>query len=177
MQAIRQTLESAQNLQTSNGSSERCELSISTPPRKSLGVSREKLSAMVQVLAKRWLSQGWRVMDEEDSEPMALVCNESLDSERIPFRYYEELYRRSVKLRSRRLAQGLKCDDFSVEMMIACWPSLAGEIREREKAERRFLPANAESTCELCFGSGMRKKINENDPKLSGYVVCDHGNA
>lgn len=132
---------------------------------------------MLNVLNKRWLSMGWRVMDPQDSEAMALVWIESLDRERIPFHHYDELYRRSVRLRSHRLWKGLQCDDFSVEMMIACWPPLVQEIREREKAERRFLPPNAESTCELCFGSGMRKKINEKDPKLSGFVPCDHGNS
>lgn len=107
---------------------------------------------------------------------MALVWIEALDREKIPHKYYEELYRRSVELRSRRIAQGLRCDDFSVEMMIACWPGLVNYLNEQRVKAGRYLERNAESDCELCFGSGMRKQINERDPRRSGFVVCDHGN-
>ena len=110
---------------------------------------------MLNVLNKRWLSQGWRVMDEKDSEPMALVWIESLDEARIPYKHYEALYRKAIGLRARRLEQGMKCDDFSVDMMIACWPTYAEELRQKDIAAHRYLPDTAASDCPLCFGAGM----------------------
>jgi hypothetical protein len=141
-----------------------------------LGISREKINAMMNVLNKRWLSQGWHVMNPKDSETMALVWIEVLDLNRIPFHHYETLYHRSVELRARRLAQGLKCDDFSVDMMVSCWPGLAQELHDKRVKTGRYLEPNAASDCEMCFGSGMRKKVNERNPQLSGFVPCDHGN-
>lgn len=125
---------------------------------------------MLNVLDKRWLSMGWRAMDPKDSEVMALVWIEILDRERVPYQHYEELYRRCVGLRARRLSQGLKCDDFSVEMMIACWPSLAAEIRERMVKEGRYLEQNAAAGCEKCYGTGMEVVPGK------GARVCKHGN-
>lgn len=94
-------------------------------------------------------------MDEADSEPMALVWIESLDGARVPFERYAELYRRSIELRARRLAQGLKCEDFSVDMMIACWRELCKEIDKNMRDSGRYLPETAESDCPRCYGSGM----------------------
>jgi hypothetical protein len=131
---------------------------------------------MMNVLNKRWLSQGWRVMDPKDSEAMALVWIESLDAHRVPYDQYAELYRRSIDLRVRRLNQGLRCDDFSVDLMLACWPSLRDELHDKRVREGRYLESNAASDCDMCHGGGMRLKVNEHDPSKSGYVRCDHGN-
>lgn len=94
-------------------------------------------------------------MNPKDSETMALVWIEMLDGQRIPYQHYETLYKRSVELRARRMSQGLKCDDFSVEMMIACWPSLAKEIHDKRVAEGKYLSSTAESDCDRCYGSGI----------------------
>lgn len=110
---------------------------------------------MMNVLGKRWLSMGWRVMDSADSEAMALVWIETLDEEKIPFKHYGELYRRAVRLRSDRLERGLKCDDFSVEMMIVCWRELSREIEQRMRESGRYLPDTAASDCPRCYGAGM----------------------
>lgn len=107
-------------------------------------------------------------MDEADSEPMALVWIESLDAARIPFEQYAELYRRSITLRARRLAQGLKCEDFSVDMMIACWPSLAQELEQERINSGRYLSETAISDCPRCFGSGMEVVPGK------GAKVCQH---
>lgn len=138
-----------------------------------MGISREKVTAMLAVLNKRWLSQGWRVMDPKDSEPMALTWIELLDKNKIPFQHYHELYTRSIGLRSARMQQGLKCDDFSVDMMIACWPSLKNELKQKEIEARNLLPENAESVCQHCFGTGFRIEM------VDGYRnsrKCDHTN-
>ena len=109
---------------------------------------------MLNVLNKRWLTQGWRVMDKADAEIMAIAWIEVLDQYKVPHDQYAELYRRCLELRSRRLSNGLKCDDFSVEMMIACWPSLAKEIHDKRVAEGKYLSSTDESDCDRCYGSG-----------------------
>ena len=139
---------------TQNASTSITKSSANTPPRRNLGISREKITAMLNVLNKRWLTQGWRVMDKADAEIMAIAWIEVLDQYKVPHDQYAELYRRCLELRSRRLSNGLKCDDFSVEMMIACWPSLAKEIHDKRVAEGKYLSSTAESDCERCYGSG-----------------------
>lgn len=131
---------------------------------------------MLNVLNKRWLTMGWRVMDRDDAEVMAIAWIEFMDTQKIPHEHYAELYKRALELRTRRLNAGMKCEDFSAELMAAGWPSLADELRQKRIRSGRFLESNAASDCELCFGSGMRKKTNEQNPKLSGFVPCDHGN-
>lgn len=118
-------------------------------------VSRQKLAAMLTVLHKRWLSNGWRALDPADAEPMALAWIDALDRARVPHRYYNELYHRAIELRSRRLSNGLGCDDFSVEMMIACWHTLSDELRNADIQTGRYLPATAASDCDRCYGSGV----------------------
>jgi len=130
--------------------------------------------AMLAVLNKRWMSQGWRVMDPKDSEPMALTWIESLDRERIPFEHYNELYRRSVSLRSQRLAQGLKCDDFSVDMMIACWPGLKADLHQRDIDSGRLLTATAPTQCLRCYGTGLEQIYDEAGNKLGVREGCKH---
>lgn len=127
------------------------------------------MAAMLTVLNKRWLSMGWRAMDKADSEPMALVWIEQLDNEKVPHTAYYELYSRSVGLRARRFEQGLKADDFSVDMMIACWPALRTELRQREIDAGRTLGANAASVCQRCDGSGWRPVEG-----ADAVTKCDH---
>jgi hypothetical protein len=86
---------------------------------------------------------------------MALAWIEALNREGVPWQRYDEIYHRTIKLRARRFAAGLQCDDFSVEMMIACWNELEEDIRQREIASRQYIPAVAESGCDKCFGTGV----------------------
>jgi hypothetical protein len=127
---------------------------------------------MLDVLKKRWQTRGWRPMEPADSEPMALDWIETMDREHIPFQHYRELYFRSLQLRANRMEQGLECDDFSVEMMIACWPSLRQELKQKEIDAGRTLSANAESVCKWCLGTGWRNG-DMNDPS-KGVKRCDH---
>ena len=124
--------------------------------------------AMLSVLNRRWLANGWRALDAADAEPMALAWIELMQAARIPADAYEELYFAAIKLRARRLELGMKCDDFSAELLIACWP----EVRERREREAirsgRILPDTAASDCERCFGTGMEVV------KGKGARPCDH---
>lgn len=134
------------------------------------------MAAMLTVLNKRWISQGWRAMDKADSEPMALVFIEALNRENVPYQYYGELFQRSIALRSSRLAAGLKCEDFSVDLMLACWPVLREELHQREIDAGRTLPSTAQSQCERCLGSesGMERIYDENGDYLGVKKGCDH---
>lgn len=133
--------------------------SVNIPLRQSLGIGREKITAMLDVLKSRWQTRGWHPMVKGDSEPMAIEFIRELDRHGIPWQHYRELYNRSIDLRSRRMEQGLKTDDFSVDMMIACWPSLVTELRDREIAEGRTLTSNAETQCPNCDGTGLEKIV------------------
>jgi hypothetical protein len=127
---------------------------------------------MVAVLNKRWLSMGWRVMDKDDSEPMALVFLERLEG--IPYQYFDELAKRAGNLRARRIEQGLKVDDFSADMMVACWPALRADIKEREIAAGRTLTGTAESQCPGCHGTGMERLFDAAGKHLGTRPGCKH---
>ena len=130
--------------------------------------SQEKMTAMMNVLAKRWLTMGWRIQDPDDAKVMAIAFIEVMDRENIHYRHYEDLYRRSVALRADRMREGVRCDDFSADLMIACWPSLRHEIRQREIDAGRTLPDTAASDCPRCYGVGMEVVPNH------GARRCDH---
>jgi hypothetical protein len=147
---------------------------MTTQAKQSLQVSREKLRAMLSVLNKRWLSKGWNAMERENAEPMALVFIERLNEENVPYQLYEELFNRSVKMRAQRMAQGLGCDDFSVDMMLACWPALRKEIREKEIASKSMLPETAESRCPRCMGLGKEYVFDAEGKLLGVKQTCDH---
>lgn len=126
------------------------------------------MAAILNVLNKRWLTKGWKALSPGDSEPMALAWIEALDRARVPHRYYNELYHRAIELRSKRLANGLECDDFSVEMMIACWQTLSEEMRNADIEAGKYLPPVAVSDCDRCYGTGI--EIVEG----KGARRCDH---
>lgn len=129
---------------------------------------------MVAVLNKRWLSKGWRVMDIADSEPMALAWIEILNRSEIPYEHYFDLYRRSLDLRVRLLNKGQEADDFSADMMAACWPSLQIELRERDISAGRTLTTTAPSQCLRCYGTGMEAIYNEAGEKVGVRPGCLH---
>lgn len=147
---------------------------LNTQRRQNFGVSAEQVNAMIAVLNKRWISQGWRAMEIKDSEPMALVWIEALNYSGVPYEHYAELYRMSVQLRATRLAQGLKCDDFSVDTMIACWSTLRHDLRDREIKAGRTLTGYAQSQCLNCYGTGI--EIIMSDGYVSARPGCTHEN-
>jgi len=112
--------------------------------------------AMLSVLTKRWLTNAWRPLEDATAKPMAMAFIEVLNTANVPYQHYAELYTRAIKLRANRLENGLKTEDFSVDLMLAAWPALKDELRERDIATGRMLPATASSDCDLCYGVGMR---------------------
>ncbi len=95
------------------------------------------------------------MMDEQDSSVMAVAFIEILDDNNIPFKHYAELYQRAVGLRASRLANGLKCEDFSADLMVGCWAGLAKDIHDRDVRSGKYLPDAVATDCESCFGTGM----------------------
>lgn len=149
-------------------------LSPSTPQRQNLGVSREKLTAMLDVLKARWQTKGFHAMDKADSEPMALAFIRELDRHSIPYQHYRKLYERSVDLRARRIAQGLKCDDFSVDTMVACWPQLKQDLYDQDVEAGRMLTATAATQCLRCYGTGLETIFDDDGKKLGVRPGCKH---
>jgi hypothetical protein len=147
---------------------------MDTRQRRSLGVSREKVAAMMSVLNFRWLSKGWHVMDKKDCEPMALAFIMTLDEAGVPARHYRELYLRSVKVRATRFELGLKCEDFSADLMVACWPALQEEIRTGQNASGRSLSASAPTQCLRCYGTGMEQIYDTDGRRLGVRPGCAH---
>lgn len=129
---------------------------------------------MLAVLNKRWLTMGWRVMDPKDSEIMALAWIEILDREGVPHGQYMELYRRAIGIRTRRFEQGLKCDDFSADLIVACWPVLRAELKQREIDAGRTLTATAASQCLRCYGTGLETIYDEEGQKVGVKPGCQH---
>ena len=129
------------------------------------------MGAMLAVLNARWLSRGWRVMETSNAEYMAQEFIAVLDRAGAPWRHYTELYHRAVELRAKRLQNGLNCEDFSADLMAACWPSLKAELEREQIAAGRSLTANAASVCERCNGSGWESFVKD------GYSTvrrCSH---
>lgn len=110
-------------------------------------------------------------MPAKDAEVMAHAWIEILNEQDIPHRHYEELYRRAIGLRVRRIGQGMQCDDFTAELMAACWEGLRRDIRQREIESGRVLTANAESVCSSCGGSGF-KPVGEG--RHAPVTKCNH---
>lgn len=129
---------------------------------------------MLDVLKARWQTRGWHAMEKGDSEPMAIAFIRELNRHKIPYAHYMELYRRAVDLRSRRLEQGLSCDDFSVDMMIACWPALSRELHQRDVDSGRFIPETAASQCQRCFGLGLENIYDDEGNHLGTRKGCQH---
>jgi hypothetical protein len=118
---------------TSNESTSMVQSSTNIPQRQNLGIAREKIVAMLAVLNKRWLSQGWRVMDPKDAEPMALAWIEILDKYQIPYEHYHGLYLRAIETRTFRIAQGLNATEFTAELMASCWQSYCEQQNQERK--------------------------------------------
>lgn len=106
-------------------------------------------------------------MESATADSMAKAFISNLDEAKIPWQRYHELYRRAMKMRITRLELGLKCDDFSVDMMIACWPELNREIRQKEIESGRVLPKTAQSDCDLCYGTGMEVVVGQGARRCS----------
>jgi hypothetical protein len=59
-------------------------------------------------------------------------------------------------------------------MMIACWPALRKEIREKEIEARNMLPETAESQCPRCNGTNLETKWDAQGKVLGVRPGCNH---
>lgn len=121
----------------------------------------------------RWrLNNGWNPWD--DDTQMAAIASfvHSLDREDIPATAYGELYERVLATRAKALENGKQIPQFGADLMLACWPPLRKELREREVARGRTLEANAEAACEMCYGSGF--KVIDDGNGYTHSEKCDH---
>lgn len=86
------------------------------------------MATMLMILALRWMTNGWRPMEADDSELMATAFIAELTRHGVRYEHYLELYQRAVDYRVARLADGETPPDFSVELMLAQWPGLKRKL-------------------------------------------------
>ena len=125
----------------------------------------------------RWrLNCGWNPWDNQTQMAAIASFVHTLDREGVPASAYGELYERVLQMRSTAIQSGKQVPQFGVDLMVAAWSGewgLRNELRQREVDRGRTLTGNAESNCDMCYGTGF-KMIDRNG--YSGTVKCDHGN-
>ena len=123
----------------------------------------------------RWrLNCGWNPWDNKTQMAAIASFVYSLDREQVPASAYSELYERVLKMRAKALQDGKQIPNFGVDLMLAAWTGewgLKAELKQREIDAGRTLPANAETVCQYCFGSGFRTR---QEGVYSVSVKCDH---
>ncbi len=124
----------------------------------------------------RWrLNKGWNPLDNESQMMQIQSWVNVMDSERVPATAYNELFVRALKLRASLFAQGKQPPDMGIELMLACWETLAKEIEERRINEKRYLPETAVSDCPRCLGLGREFVLDEKTGRSLGVKPsCDH---
>ena len=119
-------------------------------------ITREEEIALFAVINQTRALQGWTLSTASELEPIAKVWWRELSRHKIPHQHYNRLYQRALDARVRAINLGVKnIPNIDAIAMIAEWPELRRQIREREIASGRLLPTMAASDCEKCYGSGM----------------------
>lgn len=125
---------------------------------------------MFAVINKSRMLNGWTTKTAQELDATIRTWAEVFDRYRIPYRHYDELYKRAFKWRVDQMHRDGKAEPMDAVMLAACWPGLSDELKSRMVAEGRYLEANAASDCERCFGSGMEVIPGK------GARLCTHGN-
>jgi hypothetical protein len=125
-------------------------------------------SAQAQALGEvidRWrIGAGWQPFDERTQHLTIAVWLELLNAAGVPPEAYAELYRRGLMARAVAIAAGVKVPDFGPELLLAVWPALKREQEQAAVAARKYLPAQAESVCPRCQGTGWEEMYREGRP-------------
>lgn len=145
-------------------------------------ITKEEEVGLFAVINQVRALQGWSIAPATELEPICKVWWMEFSRFNIPAAQYQTLFQRAhdARIRHVNLNGPKNAPTIDATLLIALWTGdngLAAEIRRREIESGRFLPSTAASDCEMCFGSGMRKQVNEQNPARSGFVVCNHGNA
>ncbi len=147
----------------------------STPTTTS-NIPREQHGALFAVINKARMLNGWATRTAQELDPTIRTWAETFANYNIPLSAYHELYQRAFEVRQSRLRDGDKVPQMDATLLVSQWTGAFGlraELRQRAEDAARSLPANAESVCQLCNGSGW-KTMERNGYK--GVTQCDHNN-
>lgn len=135
-------------------------------------------AALFAVINKSRLINGWTTRTAKELDPTIRIWHATFADYGIPREAYDELYKRAFDVRQSKLQSGDvgKVPALDATLLVSQWEGpngLKSEWKSREIARGRTLTANAETICQMCFGSGFRST------EEGGYLVsrkCDHGN-
>jgi hypothetical protein len=150
--------------------------SLQTPkltPATVITTEAEKI--LGTIIFRTRLAKGWNGYDERTQKMAVMAWFEILNRQKIPPKYYDELYGRACDVRAVCLRNGKEPPEISAELMAAQWEGLAEEIRQKEIDAERFLPATAESDCPRCFGKNREFVYDEASGRILGVKnkPCD----
>lgn len=138
--------------------------------------STEAKAALFAILNNLRALRGWSLASIAELEPIICIWHEELRRHDIPVKHYQTLFNRACDARSLAIQAGKTPPDIDAFALVAAWlgpQGLRAELRRKQIDDRRSLPANAESICQLCNGFGWYY------PKgfEHGVLRCDHQNS
>lgn len=119
-------------------------------------MTRDEEVGLFSIINQVRALQGWSLSPANELEPICRVWWKEFSRHNIPPKYYETLLQRAIDARVRSLNSGAKyVPNIDAIGLITCWEGLSQEIEQRRIEERKYLPDTAQSSCELCYGTGM----------------------
>lgn len=137
-------------------------------------LSREQHAALFAVINKSRMLNGWQTRTAQELDQTIRTWGEMMNSYNIPIDSYPELYKRAFDVRQERMRSAKDVPQMDATLLVSQWTGewgLRNELRRRKVDEGRTLPANAESVCRDCDGTGF-KTVQQG--QYSGLVKCDH---
>lgn len=175
MEAVKTTVDAIQNEQTKTLSRSQ-QNSIETG-RSEKAISPTEHAALFTIINKSRLLNGWTTRTAKDLDPTIRVWHSAFARYGIPLSAYEELYQRAFDVRQTKMQQGdlNKVPPLDATLLVSQWDGphgLKAELKQRDIDSGKFLPDNAESICQDCFGSGFYQ-MNRADG-TTGVIKCEH---
>lgn len=140
-------------------------------------LNRDDHAAFFGLINKSRLLNGWLTRTASELDPTIRTWHEVFRHYEIPVAAFDGLYKRAFDVRQSKLQQGKEPPAMDATLLVSQWTGehgLKAELKRREVDHGRTLATNAESQCQLCFGSGYKTVEKDGYP---GSVKCDHGNS
>jgi len=139
----------------------------SPPPRSDLNA--ESAQILGQIIDRSRLAKGWGPLDPNTQSLAIQTWYEILNTASIPYKYWDELYRRAMAQRSKMIAAGKEPMDICPELLLAQWPELRDTVEWFKPAEK------PSEICQRCGSSNFEFKWEESTGKILGVMGrCDH---
>jgi hypothetical protein len=139
-------------------------------------IPAEQHAALFALINKARMLNGWMSKTAKELDPMIRQWADEFNRLGIPISAYPELFSRAFDTRISAMNRGDSCPTMDAPLLASCWVGENGlkkELKRRAVEARNALPANAESVCQMCFGSGFK---TVQDGRYSVSKKCDHGN-